>query len=58
MSGNSTPKPLPLGYLKADGLSFMFTDVFIILTNSASSLAAITTKFGRVERYVVSNDPA
>ena len=48
--GNSTPIPLPLGYLNAEGLSFIFTAVFIILTSSASSLAAITTKFGKVER--------
>ena len=42
--------PVPLGYLKAEGLLFMFTEVFIILTNSASSLAAITIKLGSVER--------
>ena len=36
----------------------MFTDVLIIFTSSASSLAAITTKLGKVERYVISKDPA
>ena len=56
--GKSTPTPLPLGYLNAEGLSFISTDVFIILTNSASSLAAITIKFGNVDKYVISNEPA
>ena len=48
--GNSKPVPLPLGYLNADGLSLMFIEVFIILTNSDSSLAAITIKFGKVDK--------
>ena len=48
MFGNSIPVPVPLGYLKADGLSLIVTEVFTILTSSASSLAAITIKFGRV----------
>ena len=33
-------------------------EVFIILTNSDLSLAAMTTKFGKVERYVMSKEPA
>ena len=33
-------------------------EVLIILTNSLSSLAAITIKFGRVDKYVISKDPA
>ena len=37
---------MPLGYLKAHGLSFISVEVLIILTNSASSLAAITIKLG------------
>ena len=36
--------------LKAQGLSLISIDVLIILTNSASSLAPITIKFGSVER--------
>ena len=36
----------------------MSAEVFIILTSSDSSLAAITTKFGNVDRYATSNDPA
>ena len=52
------PTPLPLGYLKAEGWLFISTEVLIILTNSASSLAAITTKFGKVDKYEISNDPA
>ena len=32
--------PFPLGYLNAHGLSLISTDVFIIFTNSASSLAS------------------
>ena len=58
ISGNLTPVPFPLGYLNAHGLSLISTDVFIIFTNSASSLAAITIKFGRVAKYVISKDPA
>ena len=42
--------PFPLGYLNAEGLSLIFTDVLIIFTNSDSSLAAITTKFGKVDK--------
>ena len=42
--------PVPLGYLKAVGLSLMSTDVLIILTSSASLLAAITIKFGSVDK--------
>ena len=38
------------GYLIAEGLSFISTEVLIILTSSASSLAAITTKFGKVDK--------
>ena len=56
--GSSIPTPLPLGYLNADGLSLISIEVLIIFTSSDSSLAAITTKLGRVERYVISNDPA
>ena len=58
MLGNLTPVPLPLGYLIAQGWLLISEEVLIILTNSLSSLAAITIKFGRVERYVISNDPA
>ena len=58
IDGSFTPIPFPLGYLNADGLSLISIEVLIILTSSASSLAAITTKLGKVERYVVSNDPA
>ena len=50
IDGNSTPMPFPLGYLIAQGLLLIVIDVFIILTNSASSLGAITIKLGRVER--------
>ena len=50
MPGSSLPKPLPLGYLKAEGLLFISTDVLIILTSSASSLAAITIKFGSADK--------
>ena len=50
IDGKSMPTPLPLGYLKAEGRSLILTDVFIILTSSASSLAAITTKFGKVDK--------
>ena len=50
MPGSSIPTPFPLGYLKAEGLLFMSTEVLIILTSSASSLAAITTKFGNVDK--------
>ena len=56
--GRITPEPFPLGYLNALGLSFIVVEVLIILTNSASSLAAITTKFGKVVKYVISNEPA
>ena len=58
IDGKFTPTPFPLGYLKAEGLSLMSTDVLIILINSASSLAAITTKFGNVDKKVISNEPA
>ena len=50
IEGSSIPIPVPLGYLIALGLSFMSTEVFIIFTNSASSLAAITTKLGKVDK--------
>ena len=30
------PKPFTIGYLKADGLSLIVTEVFIILTSSQS----------------------
>ena len=50
IDGNSIPTPFPLGYLNADGRSFILTEVLIILTSSASSLAAITTKFGNVDK--------
>ena len=50
IDGRSTPTPVPLGYLIAEGLSFISTEVLIILTSSASSLAAITTKFGKVDK--------
>ena len=50
MEGKSKPIPDPRGYLIALGLSFISTDVLIILTNSASSLAAITIKFGKVDK--------
>ena len=50
IDGNSIPMPVPLGYLKAVGLSLMSTDVLIILTSSASSLAPSTTKFGKVDK--------
>ena len=48
--GNLIPIPFPRGYLKADGLSLISTEVFIIFTSSASSLAAITIKFGKVDK--------
>ena len=50
MFGNSTPIPTPLGYLNAEGLSLIHTEVLTILTNSASSLGAMTTKFGKVDK--------
>ena len=50
ISGSLIPIPLPRGYLKADGLSFMSTEVLIIFTNSDSSLGAMTTKLGKVDR--------
>ena len=50
IEGSSTPIPVPLGYLIAQGLSLISTDVLIIFTNSASSLAAITIKFGKVAK--------
>ena len=58
ISGSSNPTPFPLGYLNAHGASLISTEVLIILTSSASSLAAITIKFGSVDRYVISNAPA
>ena len=42
--------PIPLGYLNAQGRSFISVEVLIILTSSASSLAAITIKFGNVDK--------
>ena len=50
ISGKFIPTPIPLGYLNALGLSFISTVVLIILTSSPSSLAAITMKFGKVDR--------
>ena len=50
VEGSSTPTPLPRGYLKAEGRSFILTEVLIIFTSSASSLAAITTKLGKVDK--------
>ena len=50
IEGKSEPIPVPLGYLNAQGLSLISVEVFIILTSSASSLAAMTTKFGRVDK--------
>ena len=50
IDGKIDPNPVPLGYLNAQGLSLISVEVLIILTNSASSLAAITTKFGNVDR--------
>ena len=50
IEGKFIPTPFPLGYLKAEGRSFILTDVLIIFTSSASSLAAITTKLGKVAR--------
>ena len=50
ISGSLIPIPVPRGYLKADGLSLMSTEVLIIFTNSDSSLGAITTKLGKVDR--------
>ena len=50
IDGSLTPNPLPLGYLNAQGLSLISIEVFIILTSSASSLAAITIKLGKVVR--------
>ena len=38
------------GLVGADGLSLILTAVLIILTSSASSLAPITTKFGKVDK--------
>merc|ERR1711991_304240 len=53
-----SPMPSPLGYLKADGLSFISRDVATLLHNSFSLLGAITIKFGKVQRYVKSKEPA
>ena len=50
IEGILAPIPLPLGYLNADGRSLICTEVFIIFTNSDSSLAAITIKFGKVDK--------
>ena len=53
-----TPTPSPLGYLNADGLSLIVVEVATQLTNSFSSLGAITTKFGNVHKYAKSKEPA
>ena len=58
IDGRVEPNPVPLGYLNAQGLSLISVEVFIILTSSASSLAAMTIKFGKVVKYVVSKLPA
>ena len=58
ISGSSMPTPFPLGYLNAQGRSLILTAVLTILTSSDSSLAAITTKLGKVDKYVTSNEPA
>ena len=50
IEGKSRPTPVPRGYLIALGLSLISTEVFIIFTNSTSSLAAITIKLGSVDK--------
>ena len=54
----STPSPSPLGYLQKIGPSLCFEAVITIFANSASSLGAITTTFGKQQRYAKSKDPA
>ena len=58
IEGKIEPTPVPLGYLKALGLSFISMEVLIILTSSDSSLGAITIKLGKVDKYVTSKLPA
>ena len=48
--GNSTPKPLPLGYRKEIGPASYSAAVRTMCINSASSEAAMTTKFGKFAR--------
>ena len=57
-SGISTPSPAPLGNLNALGLSSIDLAVATIWTSSASSAAAITTKFGKFAKYAISKLPA
>ena len=47
-----------IGYLQKIGPSLCFEAVITIFANSASSLGAITTTFGKQQRYAKSKDPA
>mmetsp|Transcript_8555 Transcript_8555/g.30871 ORF Transcript_8555/g.30871 Transcript_8555/m.30871 type:complete len:209 (-) Transcript_8555:1550-2176(-) len=53
----STPMPLPLGNLKAEGLSSMAIEVATMWHSSASLLGAMTTMFGTQARYATSKAP-
>ena len=50
IEGKIVPIPVPLGYLNALGLSLIYVEVLIILTSPDTSLAAITIKFGNVDK--------
>ncbi len=47
---NNSSDPVPLGNLKADGVSLILQDNSIILDNSLWLLGAITIKFGNVAK--------